>query len=152
MADGWRFGSPREEDFESLLALRIDVMREHLERVFRYKASRARRIFREHFDEPGMRLILVGDEIIEISDADRHDDTPVFVVPAGHYFMMGDNRDNSLDSRIPIVEGGVGFVPEENLVARADRLLLSRDPSVGWLDVADWPHALRLARLFSRIE
>ena len=91
-------------------------------------------------------------EIIEISDADRHDDTPVFVVPAGHYFMMGDNRDNSLDSRIPIVEGGVGFVPEENLVARADRLLLSRDPSVGWLDVADWPHAFRLARLFGRID
>src|SRR6185436_4871186 len=64
MADGWRFGSPREEDFESLLALRIDVMREHLERVFRYKPSRARRIFREHFDEPGMRLILVdGDRM-----------------------------------------------------------------------------------------
>ena len=91
-------------------------------------------------------------EIVEISDADRHDDTPVFVVPAGHYFMMGDNRDNSLDSRIPTIEGGVGFVPEENLVARADRLLFSRDPSVGWLDVADWPHAFRLARLFGRID
>ena len=91
-------------------------------------------------------------EIIEISDADQHDDTPVFVVPPRHYFMMGDNRDNSLDSRIAAAEGGVGFVPEENLVARADRLLLSHDPSVGWLDVADWPHALRLARLFSRIE
>src|SRR6185436_12459788 len=64
MADGWRFGSPREEDFEALLALRIDVMREHLERVFRYKPSRARRIFRQHFDEPGMRLILVGDRIV----------------------------------------------------------------------------------------
>jgi len=60
MIPAWRFGSPREEDFERLLALRIDVMREHLERVFRYKPSRARRIFREHFDEPGMRLILVG--------------------------------------------------------------------------------------------
>jgi GNAT superfamily N-acetyltransferase len=36
-------------------------MREHLERVFRYKPSRARRIFREHFDEPGMRLILIDD-------------------------------------------------------------------------------------------
>jgi signal peptidase I len=91
-------------------------------------------------------------EIIEISDADRHDDTPVFTVPAGHYFMMGDNRDNSLDSRIPTVEGGVGFVPEENLVARADRLLFSRDPSVGWLDVADWAHAFRLVRLFGRID
>jgi GNAT superfamily N-acetyltransferase len=60
---GWRFGPPREDDFEPLLALRIEVMREHLERVFRYKPSRARRIFREQFDEPGMRLILVGEEI-----------------------------------------------------------------------------------------
>jgi len=91
-------------------------------------------------------------EIVEISDADRHDDTPVFVVPAGHYFMMGDNRDNSLDSRIATGEGGVGFVPEENLVARADRLLFSRDPSVGWLDVADWPHAFRIARFLGRID
>ncbi len=60
----WRFGPVAEVDFEPLLALRIDVMREHLERVFRYKPSRARRIFREHFDEPGMRLILRGDERI----------------------------------------------------------------------------------------
>lgn len=64
MIPAWRFGSPREEDFERLLALRIDVMREHLERVFRYKPSRAGRIFREHFDEPGMRLIPAGDEIV----------------------------------------------------------------------------------------
>jgi GNAT superfamily N-acetyltransferase len=62
MAD-WRFASPGEEHFEPLLELRIDVMREHLERVFRYKPSRARRIFREHFDEPGMRLILTGEEL-----------------------------------------------------------------------------------------
>jgi GNAT superfamily N-acetyltransferase len=55
----WRFAPPSEADFEPLLALRIDVMREHLERVFRYKPSRARRIFRAHFDEPGMRLILM---------------------------------------------------------------------------------------------
>jgi len=63
MADIWRFGPVSEADFEPLLALRIDVMREHLERVFRYKPERARRIFREHFDEPGMRLILVGAEV-----------------------------------------------------------------------------------------
>ena len=60
----WRFAPPGEADFEPLLALRIDVMREHLERVFRYKPSRARRIFRSHFDEPGMRLILAGNERI----------------------------------------------------------------------------------------
>jgi len=59
----WRFGTPSEEHFEPLLGLRIEVMREHLERVFRYKPSRARRIFREHFDEPGMRLILTGEEL-----------------------------------------------------------------------------------------
>jgi GNAT superfamily N-acetyltransferase len=62
MADFWRFGPVSEADFEPLLALRIEVMREHLERVFRYKPERARRIFREHFDEPGLRLILVEDE------------------------------------------------------------------------------------------
>ncbi|MBV8187076.1 MAG: GNAT family N-acetyltransferase [Alphaproteobacteria bacterium] len=55
----WTFAPISEDDFEPLLALRIEVMREHLERVFRYEPSRARRIFRAHFDEPGMRLILV---------------------------------------------------------------------------------------------
>jgi GNAT superfamily N-acetyltransferase len=62
MAD-WRFGSPGEEHFEPLLELRIAVMREHLERVNRYKPSRARRVFREHFDEPGLRLILTGSDV-----------------------------------------------------------------------------------------
>jgi signal peptidase I len=90
-------------------------------------------------------------EIVEISDAGEHDDTSSFVVPPKHYFMMGDNRDNSLDSRIAAADGGVGFVPEDNLVARADRILLSRDPAVAWFDVAEWPHAFRLARLFGRI-
>lgn len=58
----WRFGPASEADFEPLLALRIDVMREHLERVFRYEPSRARRIFRQHFDEPGLRLVLIDGE------------------------------------------------------------------------------------------
>jgi len=91
-------------------------------------------------------------EIVEISDTDRRDNTPVFVVPERHYFMMGDNRDNSLDSRVAPEEGGVGFVPEENLVARVDRLLVSRDPAVGWLDVGRWPHAFRLSRTFRHID
>jgi len=60
----WRFGLASEADFEPLLALRIDVMREHLERVFRYDPDRARRVFHEHFHEPGLRLILVGDVTI----------------------------------------------------------------------------------------
>ncbi len=54
----------------------------------------------------------------------RLDDTPVYTVPAGQYFFMGDNRDNSTDSRVaqPV---GVGFVPFENLIGRADRIMFS---------------------------
>jgi signal peptidase I len=90
-------------------------------------------------------------EIVEMSDADQQDDTPVFVVPDKHYFMMGDNRDNSVDSRISEANGGVGFVPEDNLVGRADLVLLSRDPAVAWSDVAQWPHAFRSARFLGHI-
>jgi GNAT superfamily N-acetyltransferase len=59
----WRFGPASEADFEPLLALRIEVMRDHLERVGRFTPERSRRVFRSHFDEPGLRLILVGDEV-----------------------------------------------------------------------------------------
>ncbi len=90
-------------------------------------------------------------ELIEASDSDRYDDTPVYTVPATQYFMMGDNRDNSLDSRIAPEDGGVGFVPEENLVARADRLLLSSDPAVGWFDVKAWTRAFRLDRFLAPV-
>ena len=58
----WRLEPVAEADFEPLLALRIEVMREHLERVFRYHPDRARRVFRGHFDEPGMQRIMIGDE------------------------------------------------------------------------------------------
>lgn len=53
------------------------------------------------------------------------DRTGVYTVPAGHYFFMGDNRDNSADSRLAQSAGGVGFVPFENLIGRADRIVFS---------------------------
>ncbi len=53
------------------------------------------------------------------------DNTGVYSVPEGHYFFMGDNRDNSTDSRVPQVARGVGFVPYENLIGRADRIMFS---------------------------
>lgn len=55
----------------------------------------------------------------------RLDNTPVYTVPEGHYFFMGDNRDNSTDSRVSQNAMGVGFVPFENLVGRADRVIFS---------------------------
>ncbi len=53
------------------------------------------------------------------------DDTGVYTVPEGQYFFMGDNRDNSVDSRFDQTRGGVGFVPYENLIGRADRVMFS---------------------------
>lgn len=55
----------------------------------------------------------------------RSDNTNVFTVPEGEYFFMGDNRDNSTDSRVSPNAGGVGFVPEEYLLGRADRVMFS---------------------------
>ena len=53
------------------------------------------------------------------------DNTGVFTVPEGNYFFVGDNRDNSTDSRVPSAFGGVGYVPYDNLIGRADRVMFS---------------------------
>ena len=75
------------------------------------------------------------------------DDTPLYTVPAGHFFFMGDNRDNSTDSRVPQQAGGVGFVPYENLIGRADRIMFS---SAGTSMLAFW--TWRSDRYFKGIE
>ena len=63
--------------------------------------------------------------VLNVADGVRGlDDTPIYTVPEGHYFFMGDNRDNSSDSRVQ-GGGGVGFVPYENLLGRADRVIFS---------------------------
>lgn len=78
--------------------------------------------------------------------------TDEYVVPEGHYFFMGDNRDNSVDSRWPI-SNGVGYVPYENLVGRADRVFPSWDSSqADWYEVWKWPLAIRWDRLFQAID
>ncbi|MBN2907136.1 MAG: signal peptidase I [Rhodobacteraceae bacterium] len=64
-------------------------------------------------------------DILNIRDGFFSDNTPVFTVPDGQYFFMGDNRDNSQDSRYARSNGGVGFVPVEYLIGRADRIMFS---------------------------
>ncbi|WP_371156855.1 signal peptidase I [Jannaschia sp. 2305UL9-9] len=76
----------------------------------------------------------------------RTDTTPVYTVPEGQYFFMGDNRDNSSDSRVPRSIGGVGFVPYENLIGRADRVIFS---SAGSRMLFFW--TWRLDRFFEEI-
>ena len=65
--------------------------------------------------------------ILNTADGMTFDDTPEFRVPEGHFFFMGDNRDNSRDSREPRASGGVGYVPFENLVGRAEVIAVSAD-------------------------
>jgi len=89
--------------------------------------------------------------IYKLTSRGAVNDTPVFEIPAGHLFMMGDDRDNSLDSRVPVTEGGVGLVPMENLVGRAEFLLYSWDFPVLKQAVSTWPSGLRLSRFFSRV-
>jgi len=77
------------------------------------------------------------------------DNTQIFTVPSGHYFMMGDNRDNSSDSRFP---GAVGFVPFDNLVGRAEIKFFSVDGSARLWEVWRWPSAIRWGRLFASVK
>ncbi len=64
-------------------------------------------------------------DVMNIENDGYADNTDVFTVPEGEYFFMGDNRDNSQDSRFAQAVGGVGFVPAENLIGRADRVIFS---------------------------
>lgn len=86
-------------------------------------------------------------QILEASDDQPYDNTPEFLVPPGHVFAMGDNRDNSLDSRDMRI--GVGFVPLENLVGRAEMIFFSVDGSAAWYEVWAWPFAIRWSRLLT---
>jgi signal peptidase I len=75
------------------------------------------------------------------------DNTSVYVVPPGHYFMMGDNRDNSADSR-----ADVGYVPAQDLEGRAVVLFFSIGDSAVWYEPWTWPGAIRFNRILNIID
>jgi signal peptidase I len=82
---------------------------------------------------------------LDMTDNGPGDNTKVFEVPPGHYFMMGDNRDNSQDSRF--LDGPVGFVPAENLVGRAEIIFFSVQGAPAWA-FWKWPWSIRPNRIF----
>lgn len=89
----------------------------------------------------------VKHKILEVSDSEDFDNVPEVTVPEGHYFMMGDNRDKSDDSRV-----NVGFVPEENLVGKARVLFFSLDSDGDWYKLWNLPRQIRWSRLFNKIK
>jgi len=79
----------------------------------------------------------------------EYDNTAPYLVPPGHFFMMGDNRDNSNDSRVSPARGGVGYVPFENIVGRAEIIFFSIGDGAHAWQVWRWPWSVRWGRLFT---
>ena len=88
----------------------------------------------------------VSYEVLDRDPQGNLDNTQVFVVPEGHYFMMGDNRDNSADSRVD-----VGYVPFENFVGKAQIIFFSVDEGASALAFWKWPWTVRTDRLFKLV-
>jgi signal peptidase I len=93
----------------------------------------------------------VSHTIFKMADRGRLDDTPEVTVPKDRLFVMGDNRDNSADSRVPVSEGGVGLLPTDNLVGRVDAIVGSWDFATKSQPIWTWLSGFRIARFFTSV-
>jgi signal peptidase I len=106
--------------------------------------------------EPAYRFVEtlpngVTHAIFKIRDNGWLDNTPEVTVPPGYLFVMGDNRDNSADSRVPVRQGGVGLLPMDNLVGRADAVVASWDLGIRSQPVWTWLSGFRGTRFFTAV-
>jgi signal peptidase I len=93
----------------------------------------------------------VSHDIFKLYDNGRLDNTPEVVVPPDRLFVMGDNRDNSADSRVPVREGGVGLLPMDNLVGRVDAIVGSWDLGIRNRPITSWLEGFRVSRFFTSV-
>ena len=167
------FGSPPERGDVVVFKLPSDTSTDYIKRVIGLPGDRIQMIndrlyindktvpktriadyvedidgFQHHV--PRYRETLPDGKAHDVLDRDPNgpaDNTDVYIVPPGHYFMMGDNRDNSDDSR-----AGVGYVPAENLVGKAEFIFFSTNGTARFWEFWKWPWTIRYDRLFTVID
>lgn len=93
----------------------------------------------------------VAHPIFKLHDNGRLDNTADVTVPDDRLFVMGDNRDNSADSRVPVAQGGVGLLPMDNLVGRVDAIVGSWDLGIRSQPMTTWLSGFRTSRFFTAV-
>jgi signal peptidase I len=90
-------------------------------------------------------------EIFKVEAGHDLDNTAEITIPAGYIFVLGDNRDRSADSRVPVANGGVGLLPIENLIGRVDAIAGSWDLGLRSQPISTWLSGLRTDRFFTTV-